>query len=97
MILLVIAAYQILKIGLEALAKLMKLLDQHNVKYINELAHFVDAHTVQGINRKGQEKVYTARRMQEPDISPAEIGATELRQWQHVLDMTLAVRRRHPL
>ncbi|MEH6582076.1 MAG: sulfotransferase [Halioglobus sp.] len=40
--------------------------------------------------------VLTARRMQEPDISPEAIGAAELRQWDIVLNKGMEVRRRHP-
>jgi len=40
--------------------------------------------------------VLIARRMQEPDITPQAVGGQELRQWQTVLDKSLAVRQKHP-
>ncbi|MEH6593797.1 MAG: sulfotransferase [Halioglobus sp.] len=40
--------------------------------------------------------VLTARRMQEPDISPQAIGAAELQQWDTVLNNAMGVRKRHP-
>jgi hypothetical protein len=40
--------------------------------------------------------VLIARRMQEPDITPDAVGGQQLRQWQAVLDMSLAVRRQWP-
>ncbi len=40
--------------------------------------------------------VLTARRMQEPDVTAAEVGRRELAQWQRVWNKTIAVRRQYP-
>lgn len=40
--------------------------------------------------------VLTARRMQEPEVTAAEIGRRELVQWQRVWNKTIAVRRQQP-
>ena len=39
--------------------------------------------------------VFSARRMQEPEISPRDVGLQELEQWQRVLTQSLAVRKKH--
>ncbi|MCZ6830167.1 MAG: sulfotransferase [Gammaproteobacteria bacterium] len=40
--------------------------------------------------------VLTTRRMQEPEITPEQIGSSQLSQWDIVLSRGMAVRKRHP-
>jgi len=40
--------------------------------------------------------VLTARRMQEPEVTPEAVGVSEINQWERVLKRGMAVRERHP-